>query len=519
VLARAVLAVAVCAGLLTACTATVNGRGTAAGRTSSGAPTTPPPASASQAALQFTDCTSLFDLGAAGVQAARRSRISIGCARLAVPLDYTSQTGRTISIEVVKVHDKRNKTARPLLVNPGGPGASGVSLAVGLIGQVSDRLLAGLDIVGFDPRGVGLSAPINCVSDAEKDRLNSASPDIRTAAGFAQAKAYAAQVAHECGAKYGTALPHFTTVDTARDMDVIRAGLGQQRLSYLGFSYGTELGAAYAHLFPAKVGNFVLDGAVDPLTDDIASFANQLGGFEDAFDQFAADCRSRPSCASLGDPRSVVEELTAKADANPIPNSADSRTATSAIVLTGVISALYSSDQWPALGNALKSALNGDSNGLFTLADNYNERNADGTYATNIYEANTAISCNDSPAGPSDALIRTTVQAWAKKYPIFGVWAASSLFSCQQWQPIRTPVPKPTAATPNKVLVVGNLHDPATPYQGAKDLTQTLGNAELLTWDGEGHTSYLSDSSCIDGHVDTYLLTAKLPPAGTTCPR
>jgi pimeloyl-ACP methyl ester carboxylesterase len=470
-------------------------------------------------ALQFTDCTSLFDLAAAGIPAQRRSRISIGCARLGAPLDYANPTGRTVAIEVVKVHDERNKSGRALLVNPGGPGASGVSLAVGLLRQVSDRLLAGDDIVGFDPRGVGLSAPINCVSDAEKDRLNTASPDIRTAAGFAQAKAAATQVAQACNAKYGTSLPHFTTVDTARDMDLIRAGLGQQRLNYLGFSYGTELGAAYAHQFPGMVGNLVLDGAVDPLTDDITSFATQLGGFEDSFDQFAADCRSRPSCASLGDPRRVVEELTAKADADPIPNSADSRKATSAIVLTGVISALYSSDQWPQLGSALQAGLNGDSRGLFALADQYNERNPDGTYATNIFEANTTISCNDSPAGPSDQTIRTTVQAWAKAYPLFGVWAASSLFSCQQWQPIRTPVPKPTAATPTKVLVVGNLHDPATPYQGAKDLTQTLGNAELLTWDGEGHTSYLNGSTCIDGFVDTYLLTAKLPPTGTTCPR
>ncbi|MDT4891741.1 MAG: hypothetical protein QOE97_776 [Pseudonocardiales bacterium] len=512
-LPRAALAV-LCVGLLAACTATVDGHGTAAGTRGATAPA-PSPGSTS---VTFTDCTNLFSLGAAGVPEERRSQITIGCARLAVPLDYANESGRTIDIEVVKVHDARNRSGRALLVNPGGPGASGVSLAVGLAGEVSDQLLAGVDIVGFDPRGVGLSAPITCVSNAEKDKLNSASPDIRTAAGLAEAKAAATQVAQACSGKYGSALQHFTTVDTARDMDRIRAALGQQRLSYLGFSYGTELGAAYAHLFPDKVAAFVLDGAVDPLTDDITSFGDQLKGFEDAFDQFAADCRDRASCRSLGDPRRVVQELAAKADANPIPNSADSRKATSAIVLTGVISALYSSSQWPALGSALEAALDGDSRGLFSLADQYNERNPDGSY-TNIYDANAAISCNDSPPGPTDSTIRATVQKWAKAYPLFGVWAASSLFSCQQWQPNRTPLPKPTAPTSAKVLVIGNLHDPATPYQGAKDLAQTMGNAELLTWDGEGHTSYLNGSSCIDGYVDTYLLTAKLPPGGTTCPR
>jgi pimeloyl-ACP methyl ester carboxylesterase len=375
------------------------------------------------------------------------------------------------------------------------------------------------DIVGFDPRGVGLSTPISCVSNTEKDVVTSASPNVLTAAGFAQAKALAKTVAQSCSGKYGTALADFNTVETARDMDYLRAGLGLTHLNYLGFSYGTELGGVYAHLAPSRVGYMVLDGAVDPLTSDVAAFGNQLGGFEGAFNQFAADCLHRSECAGLGNPRQVVYDLVKRADTTPIPtsNSADHRTATSALVLTGVLSALYSKSEWRQLGDALKAAQGGDSKGLLALADEYNQRNPDGTYS-NIYDANTAISCNDSKPGPTDAEITATAQQWVIKYPMFGRWSAASLFSCQQWQPARTPVPLPTAATNPKVLVVGNLHDPATPYQGAIDLAKTMGNAALLSWNGEGHTSYLKGSSCIDNYVNNFLVRGALPPANTTCP-
>jgi hypothetical protein len=215
-----------------------------------------------------------------------------------------------------------------------------------------------------------------------------------------------------------------------------------------------------------------------------------------------------------------VYRVAAKATQAPIPSSrpGETRKATSSLVYTGVLSALYSQSSWPSLGSALIDAEDGDSKGILTLADQYNER-YDGHY-TNISDANTTISCNDSKPGPSDATIRATTASWVKRFPIFGLWSAPALFSCQQWQPDRTVPPLPTApTTPRKVLVIGNLHDPATPYQGAKDLTKTLGNAELLTWDGEGHTSYLQGSSCIDGYVDSYLVNGTLPPVGKTCPR
>jgi pimeloyl-ACP methyl ester carboxylesterase len=514
--------------LVSGCTATVeNGHGSTVSR----APTTPSsPQSSSpsggssaptQRAADFTDCSDRINISALGLPAGRAAKLTFGCATIAVPLDYADPSGTTINLQLVKIHDSDNQQSTgSLIVNPGGPGGSGLDLALGLAGQLSDRVLSHFDVIGFDPRGVGASSPIECLSDAEKDRLNAASPDVLTGEGFAQAKTLAKQVADACSSKYGSALAQYDTVATAKDMDQIRQAVGDARMNYLGFSYGTELGAQYIHLFPSKVRVAVLDGAVDPLTDDITSFADQLQGFEGAFDQFATWCRQHSPCRDLGNARQAVARVAAAAKAKPIPSSAsgETRTATPAIVYTGVLSALYSQSQWASLGQALQDAENGDAKGLFELADSYNER-FNGHY-TNLSDANTTINCNDSKPGPSDATIRATAASWAKRFPIFGLWSAPSLFSCQQWQPKRTVPPLPTApSTPQKILVVGNLHDPATPYQGAKDLTKTLGNAQLLTWDGEGHTSYLQGSSCIDASVNTYLVNGTLPPVGKICPR
>jgi pimeloyl-ACP methyl ester carboxylesterase len=531
------LGAAVCgAALLAGCSQTVAGHGTVSALPSAGAPkasttaTTPATPTGSPAApgtsgpeqlpITFAGCGSLFDSSAVPVPDALQGKITYGCGTIKVPLDYADPGGQQLSIELVKVHDTDNGTPLgSLLVNPGGPGGSGFELALGLTGQLSPSLLARFDLVGFDPRGVGLSSPVRCLSDAQKDRINAASPDVLTTAGFAAAKDLAKQTAEACSTKYGPALAQYNTVNTARDMDQIRKAVGEEKMNYLGFSYGTELGSIYAHLFPDRIRVAVLDGAVDPLTTGIASWAAQLAGFESAFDQFAADCLKRSPCKTLGNPRDVVYAIARTAAAHPLSTSdaGETRQVTRSLVLTGVLEALYARSEWPTLGAALLAARTGDGSGLLKLADSYNQRYG-GRYS-NIMEANTAISCNDEKPGPTDEAIRTTARAWAKTYPMFGTWSAISLFGCQQWQPQRTPVPLPTAATPVKVLVIGNLHDPATPYQGAVDLAKTMGNAELLSWDGEGHTSYLQGSSCVDNYVNAYLLRQKLPPPDTTCPR
>jgi pimeloyl-ACP methyl ester carboxylesterase len=503
---------------LAACTTSIEAKGSHATPASSASPS--PSATVAAPQIAFSDCSKLLDLNALNLPAKRAKTLQFSCGKLSVPLDYNDPTGRKINIQVLKVHDTTQpKKIGDLLMNPGGPGAPGLSLPLDLLSSLSDSIIDNFDLIGFDPRGVELSSPLSCITNAQKDAQINSFLDVRTPTGFAQAKAQAATIADECATKYGAALPDYNTVFTAMDMERIRLALGDPQLNYLGFSYGTELGAVYAHLYPKTIRVAVLDGAVDPTTDPITSYANQLQGFESAFDQFAADCKTRPACAVLGDPRQAVYQLVAKANATPIKTSApnDTRTATGGVVLYGVIQALYSRSEWDSLGEALIAAQKGDAKGLFALSDSYNDRQADGTY-TNTIDANLAIGCNDSPVGPTDAQVSATATAWATQFPMFGTWSAASLFSCQPWQPTRTTPPTESAVGSAPILVIGGTHDPATPYAGAVNLAKTLTTGQVLTWQGEGHTAYLEGSTCIDNAVNTYLVSATMPAAGTVCP-
>jgi pimeloyl-ACP methyl ester carboxylesterase len=269
-------------------------------------------------------------------------------------------------------------------------------------------------------------------------------------------------------------------------------------------------------MFPGKVRVAVLDGAVDPDADSIATFDAQVAGFEQAFDQFASDCVTHTPCSSLGDPRQAAYAVLAGAAAPPL-DTGTSRPLTWALAELGILQALYSQDLWNNLANGLIQAQQGDGSGLLTLADDYSERYPDGTYS-NLLDANTVIGCNDSDVNPTDDQIRALTQKWVTNYPMFGKWSAISLFQCQNWPAKTAPPPKPTAPDSAPILVVGNTHDPATPYQGAINLTAALGSAELLTWDGQGHTAYMNGSKCIDDYVNAYLLKGQLPPPNTTCP-
>jgi pimeloyl-ACP methyl ester carboxylesterase len=471
-----------------------------------------------QPKIAFSDCSSQFQ---AAIGGSRASKMQFSCGKLAAPLDYAKPAGQSVQVFVLKVHLKAQQAKDrigSLLVNPGGPGGSGVNLAAGLVNALNDTMFDHFDLVGFDPRGVGLSQPLQCISDKTKDRISEADPDVRTAAGRATAKSSSVSVIKGCTAKYGAALGHFNTEETARDMDLIRQAVGDAKLNYLGFSYGTRLGAAYAHEFPTTVRAAVLDGALDPVTSELTLDEQQTKGFELAFDQFAADCIKRPACAVLGNPRATVTALIPAADRKPIHSTrkGETRVATGGIVLTAVASALYDQNQWAALGNALVAARKGDSAGLFTLADSYLERDpATGHYA-NIMDANLAVNCNDSKLKITDALVAAKAQEWIGKYPIFGRNAAASLYSCYGWPPSGHPLPPGAAPGAPPILVVGTVHDPATPYAQAQVLAKSLGTGVVLSWNGEGHTAY-PKTSCIRTKVDSYLITAKLP-TGDSCP-
>jgi pimeloyl-ACP methyl ester carboxylesterase len=510
--------------LLAGCTSSISGHGSQVPAGSTSAPSTQgsSPTPAPPTALAFSDCSGLFNLSAAGIPPDRLHKLHFDCAQLPVPLDYAKPNGATLSIEVMRVRyaDQPHRVGS-LLVNPGGPGASGVFLAISLAAALDTDVLQHFDIIGFDPRGVGLSAPIKCYTDTQETRALAFEADVRTTAGLQAAKKQAAAFAQSCEAKYGSKLAYYNTVNAARDMDRIRAAVGDDKLSYLGFSYGTELGAVYAHLFPKRIRVAVLDGAVDPVTtgDAIASNEQQLAGFEGAFDQFAADCRTRAPCKSLGDPRHAVAALVTRAASDPIPSSdsSDSRRATGGNVMYAVLSALYSEQLWPELSTALIEAQQGDARGLLELDDRYSERSNDGHYS-NLLDVFQVVMCNDQKSDPTDTQIKATATRWATQYPLFGLWTAPTLFQCQAWPKKREPVPPETAVGSAPIVVVGNLHDPATPYAGAVHMASTLRTGVLLTWNGQGHTSY-GQSPCIDDKVNAYLINGTVPAAHTTCAR
>lgn len=475
-----------------------------------------PTASQPAAKIDFSDCSQQFQTA---IGSAKAKTMKFSCGKLAVPLDYSDPGGKTAQIFVVRVRsDKQTQRLGSLLVNPGGPGGSGVNLAAGLVNALSDAVLGHFDLVGFDPRGVGLSDPVQCVSDQQKDRLAAANPDVRTAAGRAQARAASDAVVKSCVTKYGSTLGHFNTEETAHDMDLIREAVGDAKLNYLGFSYGTRLGAAYAHQFPSHIRTAVLDGAVDPVTDELTVDERQAKAFEGAFDQFAADCLKRAACAALGNPRAAVTALIAAADRSPIPvGDKAGRQATGGIVTIGVASALYDQSQWDELGQALVQAQAGHAAKIMALADRYLERDPETGHYSNILDANLAINCNDSTLQITDELVTTVAAKWISKYPIFGPNAAASLYSCHSWPRSEHPLPPASAPGAPPILVIGTVHDPATPYAATGVLAKALGSGVVLTWNGEGHTAY-PKTACITGKVDSYLVTAK-PPAGDSCPR
>jgi pimeloyl-ACP methyl ester carboxylesterase len=487
----------------------------------------PPPASASHSAtatptgppptVTFADCTKEIRPAIADQPGSER-KLSFGCGRLTVPVDHAKPDGPTLPMFVLRARlAGQSRPLGSLVVNPGGPGGSGVEAAVGLALQLPEELLRRFDLVGFDPRGVGLSDPVTCIPAKLKDQSTEGDIDARTPAEYAAQVALSRKVADACYRKYGDRLAAYNTTDTARDLELLRQALGDAKLSYLGYSYGTMIGAVYATLYPDRIRALVLDGAVDPTLGDVASSQAQARGFEGAFDDFARDCVRR-GCPLGPDPRAFLTRLLAKANAHPVPTSAtgDRRRASAGNVLLAAVRALYDKSDWPRLSRALADADRGDAKGVLELDDDYNQRRPDGTFS-NIMDANLAVNCADTDERLSDRTIQQTLASWREKYPLFGPPLALSLIGCQVWKAPRHPLPEVAAPSAPTILVVGTRHDPATPYTAAQHLTSALGHAALLTWDGDGHTAY-PKTRCVVRAVDAYLISTTLPRPASTCP-
>ncbi|WP_345962764.1 alpha/beta hydrolase [Streptomyces sp. BRB040] len=450
------------------------------------------------------------------------------CATMKAPLDYAEPADGDVRLAVArKKATGPGKRLGSLLVNPGGPGGS----AIGYLQQYAGigypaKVRAQYDMVAVDPRGVARSEPVECLDGREMDAYTQTDVTPDDAGETDELVDAYKEFAEGCGADAPKLLRHVSTVEAARDMDVLRAVLGDEKLTYVGASYGTFLGATYAGLFPDRTGRLVLDGAMDPSLPARRLNLEQTAGFETAFQSFAKDCVRQPDCP-LGDkdttPDQVGKNLKSffdDLDAKPLPaGDADGRKLTESLATTGVIAAMYDEGAWQQLRESLTSAIKEkDGAGLLILSDSYYEREADGGYS-NLMFANAAVNCLDLPAAfTSPDEVRAALPDFEKASPVFGEGLAWSSLNCTYW-PVK-PTGEPhriEAAGATPIVVVGTTRDPATPYRWAEALSDQLSSGRLLTYEGDGHTAYGRGSSCIDAAINTYLLTGTAPKDGTRC--
>jgi len=445
------------------------------------------------------------------------------CARLYVPFDYSRPAGPRFSLPVVKLPAAQPASrVGALVINPGGPGGSGVEYALGArSGEFTQTVLNRFDIVGFDPRGVGGSVPaVHCMSGPQLDTYFAVNGEPSNAAELATVVSESKLYASECARNAAALLPYMSTDNAAKDMDVLRAALGESALTYLGKSYGTYLGASYAQQFPSKVRALVLDGAVDPKATGLQLDETQAAGFESAFGQFATWCASQQGCpfgTNANGAVAKVQRLLNGANSHPLNNLlADGQPANGAMLLTGIAAALYERPEWPLLKSSLSGAFNGDGTILLELADSLLERSPNGTYS-NLSDAELSVDCVDRPWPRTVSAFAAAAAAAAKAAPLFGASNVWGSLPCAYW-PVQPTTLNIRAAGARPILVVGDLHDPATPYQWAVNLSRDLASGVLLGWNGEGHTSYFQGSSCVDNTVDSYLISLRVPRSGTVCP-
>ena len=404
-----------------------------------------------------------------------------------------------------------------LLVNPGGPGVSGVDFLPDAVKLLPASILDHFDVIGFDPPGVGRSAPITCDSTSQLLNFLNVAPAPTSPAGLASLLAADRSFAANCEARSGAELGYVSTADAAVDMDYIRRALGVASISYLGFSYGTFLGATYANLFPNHVRAMVLDGAVNPALGVIASLDEQSSAFEGDLNAMFASCQASASCPWKpgADPLGAYEKLLAAVTSRPIAVAASSQSFGPAQLLYATGAGLYSQSSWPTLESGLAQLENGDPTILHNLFDSY--IGLSGGQLGNELEAETAVNCLDAPA-PSVQALEAAAPATEASAPVFGLMNLYIELLCSVWPVAATAKPAPIAAVgAPPIVVVGSTGDPATPYSEAVALASQLRRGVLLTRVGEGHTAY-AYSSCVRGYVDSYLLTLQVPPTGLRCP-
>jgi pimeloyl-ACP methyl ester carboxylesterase len=443
------------------------------------------------------------------------------CSRLKVPLDYAKPDGKSIELAVLRSPaTRRSERVGQLVVNPGGPGGSGVDYAASGAFTFGDELTRYFDIVGFDPRGVGKSTPLECAGTGLIDEFLGYDPDPDTPAEVSGLDKVTREFGEGCLQRSGDLARHVSTIEAAKDMDILRAALGENQLDYLGASYGTLLGATYAGLFPSHIRRMVLDGAVDPTLTGEQLALGQARGFQTALNAYLADCVKSGSCVlgnTVEEGARRIRQFLEQLDSNPLPTSSG-RELTEGQARWGIIMPLYLKAYWPLLTVALSRAIqNGSGDQLLALADLYTSRGPSG-YKDNSMAVLNAVSCLDySDVVPVDR-IPTKFKEFDEASPTFGRLFVYGLSTCASWPVKSTKVPKPIHAPgAPPIVVIGTTRDPATPYVWARSLASQLDSGRLITRDGDGHTGFHQGNRCVNDAVERYLVGGTVPKDNLTC--
>jgi len=449
------------------------------------------------------------------------------CAKLLVPIDYTDFKTGTFKISVVKylAQDKRKRIGS-LVLNPGGPGGSGVDYALSAPFLFDPEILDSYDIVGFDPRGVGESAPIRCLNDEQTDENYASDSKPDNAEELALQIQSSKDFADACKEKVKN-LSHYSSAETARDMDILRAALGDKKLNYVGKSYGTYLGTLYAQFFPERVGRMILDGAIDPNVPVLEQDIAQAVGFEKALSSFLQNCATLADCPLPKDEteaRAELKTIIEKAAVDPLPmKNSNKRVATESLIVLGMASALYEdSFGWKQLRKAIAQAKEGVGELFIGLADMYADRGPDGKYISNQLDSGIVIDCLDWHDLRSEEEMQADAALFAERAPLLGPYLAYSGMTCKY-----LPLPKKDALTretnmiksidTTPIIIVGTLRDPATPYQWSVGLHKVFKNSVLVSLDADGHTGEGRGSKCVDHATNKYLLTGITPQENISC--
>jgi len=433
------------------------------------------------------------------------------CGTLVVPLDYARPDGATIGMAVAR-HRAQDPAARigSLVIDPGGPGVSGIDDMTNELDALTPQLLDDFDIVVFDPRGVQRSDPVTCGTSTGSAPSDPApSTPSEQAATIEGLKQFAAA----CEKNSPTVLPYVGSVDAARDMDRLRQALGDTGLTYMGQSYGTLLGLTYASLFPTHIRAMVLDSVIDPALSFNQITLGQADGFETMLNAFFTWCAGTTACAwhTGADPTAALEALLSAAATSPAPAGAGNVAGVGQLY-DAVLDSLYSQTEWPQLGTALAADAAGNGSPVVALSNHYNTGGS-----TNADDAATAIDCLDHPVSRNVASYGALARSIAASAPVFAPLLAWGEAGCAVWPvPPTRPVGPVAAPGAPPILVVGTTNDPATPYAWAVSVAKELDRGVLLTHEGDDHVAYFY-SACVRADVQTYLVSGQTPPSGTVC--